>query len=164
MTPKVPSRNEEKKQTVKNNLEKQIQGKKQELIHTTASVIKKNETIISLRNELNRLKDLSPNKQRTNKLLSSSKNDLKSNNDWSQFETIFKEVKADFFENLSKKYPSITTRDLRLCAYILTGLSSKEISPLMGISKRGVDLHRYRLRKKMGLDKNESFTSFLKKF
>jgi FixJ family two-component response regulator len=31
-------------------------------------------------------------------------------------------------------------------------LSSKEIAPLMNISFRGVELHRYRLRKKMGIE------------
>jgi DNA-binding CsgD family transcriptional regulator len=40
-------------------------------------------------------------------------------------------------------------------------LSSKEIAPLMGISVRGVEVHRYRLRKKIKLDSKENLTNFL---
>ena len=45
---------------------------------------------------------------------------------------------------------------MRLCAFLRMNLSSKEIAPLMGISVRGVENHRYRLRQKMKLDHNEN--------
>ena len=44
---------------------------------------------------------------------------------------------------------------MRLCAFLRMNLSSKEIA-LMGISVRGVENHRYRLRQKMKLDHNEN--------
>jgi FixJ family two-component response regulator len=40
-------------------------------------------------------------------------------------------------------------------------LSSKEIAPLMNISYRGVELHRYRLRKKMDLDSSSNLNLFM---
>jgi DNA-binding NarL/FixJ family response regulator len=40
-------------------------------------------------------------------------------------------------------------------------LSSKEIAPMMNISFRGVELHRYRLRKKLNLTQEENLSKFL---
>jgi DNA-binding CsgD family transcriptional regulator len=40
-------------------------------------------------------------------------------------------------------------------------LSSKEIAPLLRISFRGVENHRYRLRKKFNLKKEENLTDFI---
>jgi len=146
------------------NLEKQIKDKKRELTNSTASIIKKNEAIILLRNELTRLKDVSPNSYRTKKIIASSEKYINNKNDWKQFEENFKEFNADFFDNLVKKFPKLTTRDLKLCAYIKTGLTSKEIAPLMGISKRGIELQRYRLRKKLNMDSSDNFLDFLQSF
>ncbi|WP_299211006.1 LuxR C-terminal-related transcriptional regulator [uncultured Dokdonia sp.] len=148
----------------KANLEKQVKDKKKELTNSTASIIKKNEAIILLRNELNRLKDVSPNQYRTKNILASSQKHINSKNDWKQFEDNFKEFNADFFDNLIKAYPKMTSRDLKLCAYIKTGLTSKEIAPLLGISKRGVELQRYRLRKKLDMGSNDNFVNFLDSF
>ncbi|RMB59403.1 hypothetical protein EAX61_07370 [Dokdonia sinensis] len=148
----------------KTNLEKQIKDKKRELTNSTASIIKKNEAIIILRNELTRLKDVSPNSYRTKKIIANSEKYINNKNDWRQFEENFKQFNADFFDNLVKKFPKLTTRDLKLCAYIKTGLTSKEIAPLMNISKRGVELHRYRLRKKLEMHSDDNFLAFLQAF
>lgn len=77
------------------------------------------------------------------------------------FETNFNELHEDFFKDILKNYPKLTSKDLKLCSYLKMNLTSKEIAPLMGISVRGVEVHRYRLRKKMGLNKKENLTNFL---
>jgi len=43
-------------------------------------------------------------------------------------------------------------------------LSSKEIAPLMKISVRGVENHRYRLRKKLNIPSNVNLTDFILAF
>ncbi|GAA4954635.1 triple tyrosine motif-containing protein [Algibacter agarivorans] len=146
------------------NLEKDILNKKRELANSTETIIKKNETIILLRNELNRLLNVSPNKSRTKKLIDLSKNKKDADKDWKAFETNFNELHADFFKRLITEYPKLTTKDLKLCAYIKSGLISKEIAPLMGITIRGVEIHRYRLRKKLNIESNENISNFLMLF
>lgn len=146
------------------NLEREVLEKKRELTSSTASVIKKNEMIIELRNELNRLKDVSPNQYRTKRLLTVSKNYLGDDNDWKIFQSSFNDLHKDFFKKLLDSYPKLTTKDLKLCAYIKTGLTTKEIAPLMGITVRGVELHRYRLRKKLKLSTDDNFQNFLTLF
>ena len=71
-------------------------------------------------------------------------------------------MNEDFFKSLTNAFPKMTSKDLKLCAYIKIGLTSKEIAPLMGITTRGVELHRYRLRRKLKFDASISFNEFLK--
>jgi FixJ family two-component response regulator len=40
-------------------------------------------------------------------------------------------------------------------------LTSKEIAPMMNISFRGVELHRYRLRKKLVLVQDDNLSKFI---
>ena len=77
---------------------------------------------------------------------------IASHDDWKTFETNFERAHEEFIMKLKTAYPKLTPSDLRLCAYLRMNLSSKEIAPLLGISVRGLENHRYRLRKKMGLD------------
>ncbi|WP_291123080.1 helix-turn-helix transcriptional regulator, partial [Flavobacterium sp. UBA6046] len=63
--------------------------------------------------------------------------------------------------NLSKKYPNLTSKDIKLCVYLKMNLTSKEIAPMMNISFRGVELQRYRLRKKLNLIQDENLSKFL---
>lgn len=147
----------------KKNLEKEIRNKKRELTNSTLSVTNKNEMIIELRNELNRLKQFSTNEYRTKRLLDSSKKHINSNDNWKIFESNFNELHEDFFKSLISKFPKLTTKDLKLCAYIKIGLITKDIAPLLGISVRGVELQRYRLRKKLELNSSDSLSSFLMK-
>ncbi|WP_047547452.1 hypothetical protein [Psychroserpens sp. Hel_I_66] len=148
----------------KNNLINEIDSRKKELTNSTASIVKKNETIILLRNELKRLEKISPNITRTKNILHRSGEQLDSKNDWHIFETKFNELNEDFFKSLSKEFPKLTTKDRKLCAYIKVGLISKEIAPLLGITVRSVELQRYRLRKKLNLDTDISFIEFLRQF
>ena len=43
-------------------------------------------------------------------------------------------------------------------------LSTKEIAPLMNISIRGVETHRYRLKRKLNLDNDNSLSDYLLNF
>lgn len=148
----------------KENLEREVLNKKMKLTSTTETIIKKNETIILLRNELNRLLDVSPNKPRTKNLIDLSMNKKDADYDWKIFESNFNELHEDFFKRLIVQYPKLSSKDLKLCAYIKSGLTSKEIAPLMGITTRGIEINRYRLRKKISFNSNDNISNFLKLF
>lgn len=145
----------------KENLKKEISSKERELINSTTSIIKRNEIILSLRGELRRLLQFSNNKIRTEQLIKSSKEKIEDEKEWKIFEDNFKKLHEDFFKRLLTSHPKLTTKDLKLCAYIKMGFNTKEIAPLLGITERGVEVHRYRLRKKLNLNSKESLHSFL---
>ncbi|WP_245799987.1 helix-turn-helix and ligand-binding sensor domain-containing protein [Zobellia uliginosa] len=151
-------------QLEKEKLEKEIKRKQTELARTTMSVAKKNELILELKDLMVLNKDAFPNKQRYRSLTKKLDGSINENEDWKNFEVNFKELHDDFFDNLLQQFPKLTPKDLKLCAYLKMNLTSKEIAPLMAISIRGVEIHRYRLRKKLGIDSSQNLSNFLIKF
>jgi FixJ family two-component response regulator len=100
-----------------------------------------------------------------NKLKSEIKKAIKINainkQEWKAFETNLNQIHNEFIINLSKKYTNLTSKDIKLCVLLKMNLTSKEIAPIMNISFRGVELQRYRLRKKLGISQDENLNKFL---
>jgi DNA-binding CsgD family transcriptional regulator len=55
-----------------------------------------------------------------------------------------------------RSYPEVSNNDLRLMSLLKMNLSSKEIANILNISVEGVKKARYRLRKKLNLNTEES--------
>lgn len=145
----------------KEKLEREIKQKQKELARTTMDMVKKNELILELKEMLVLHKNEFSNKQRYRSLSKKLNSSINEDEDWNHFEVNFKELHEDFFENLLQQFPDLTPKDLKLCAYLKMNLSSKEIAPLMGITIRGVEIHRYRLRKKLKMDSSQNLSNFL---
>jgi len=89
-------------------------------------------------------------------------NDIEKNDaNWEQFAMHFDEINNDFIKKLKLKFPQLTSTDLKVCTYLQLKLSSKEIAQLMNISVRGVEISRYRLRKKLQLTTGQTLNDFL---
>ena len=80
------------------------------------------------------------------------------------FRLYFDEVHPEMLKRLSEQYPQLSEKDLRLCAYIHLGMSTKEIAALTFREVRSVDSARNRLRKKLDLPTEESLQQFFKSF
>ncbi|WP_339714382.1 Two component regulator three Y domain-containing protein [uncultured Kriegella sp.] len=148
----------------KEKLAKEIRLKQKELASTTMNMAKKNQLILELKNILLMNKDKFGSQQRYRSFMKKLEGSINEDKDWKNFELNFKELHDDFFENLLSQFPNLTPKDLKLCAYLKMNLSSKEIAPLMAITIRGVEIHRYRLRKKLGIDSSQNLSNFLIKF
>ncbi|QLE02246.1 response regulator [Galbibacter sp. BG1] len=145
--------------------EKELHGKTKELANTALEMTKKNELLLNLKEELAYFKSEIIDKSRYNKLLKNINSNINNANDWEVFESNFNEIHESFFKNLIKQHPEkLTAKDLKLCAYLKMNLSSKEIAPLMSISVRGVEIHRYRLRKKLELSSEQNLNEYLMSF
>ena len=81
--------------------------------------------------------------------------------DWQEFETVFQQVHVQFFEQLRKNHPDLTSAETRLCAMMRLNLDSKDMATIMGISQDSLRIARYRLRKKLGIDKGANLYSFM---
>ncbi|MTB50016.1 triple tyrosine motif-containing protein [Lewinella sp. W8] len=79
----------------------------------------------------------------------------------SSFELQMEELHNEFLSIMSSRYPDLTNYDLRLCAYLKTGLSTREIAGLMNVLPSSVNVSRSRLRKKLGLAPKEDLYKFL---
>ncbi|UOY05849.1 Two component regulator three Y domain-containing protein [Muricauda sp. SCSIO 64092] len=148
-------------QLEREELAKKVKLKQNELASTALNIARKNEMILELKNMLVLNKDNFPNSQRFRSFIRKLNNSVKDTEDWKRFEVSFKELHEDFFERLLMEYPELTPKDLKLCAYLKMNLSTKEIAPLMGITIRGVEIHRYRLRKKLELESTKNLSNFL---
>jgi DNA-binding CsgD family transcriptional regulator len=80
---------------------------------------------------------------------------------WEEFEMRFKEVHADFYKSLMEKYPDLTPNEVRLSAFLRLNMSTKEISAITHQSVKSINMARFRLRKKIGIDRDENLISFL---
>lgn len=72
------------------------------------------------------------------------------------------QVHMEFIEKLNVAYPDLTNKEKKILVLLRIGLSSKEMAPLLNISTKSVEISRYRLRTKLGLDRNDSLTEFIK--
>jgi Y_Y_Y domain/Bacterial regulatory proteins, luxR family len=135
-------------------LESDVQHKNKELATATMHLVQKGKLLSNIREEFIQ----SIKKTNDTSILSSFKKVMRlfeeaENNeeDWAQFSQHFDEVHNNFLRTLKKSFPELTTTDLKLCAYLRINLTTKEIAQSMGISVRGVETSRYRLRKKLNI-------------
>lgn len=142
----------------KHMLEMEVQTKASEVAGKSLSIAKHSEMIESIQEVLESESDGNHVKSRIRKIL---KTNTINKNEWLNFEKNLIKSHEEFVEKLSKKYPTLTAKDIKLSIYLKMNLSSKEIAPLMNISFRGVELHRYRLRKKLDIGPEESLYKFM---
>lgn len=142
----------------KHILESQVQAKANELASKSLSIVKLGELIESIQQVLETEKTVASLKAKINKAI---KINTLNKNEWKSFDENLLKSNEDFVKSLTNKYDNLTSKDIKLCIYLKMNLSSKEIAPLMNISYRGVELHRYRLRKKMDLDSSSNLNLFM---
>ena len=138
--------------------------KDKELVNNTLQVVKKNKILNGI---IHKLKDINveslneSTKFQFTKLNKSIVKEVNTDKSWKDLEKHIKNVHYDFLKRLKDKYPTISPRELDLSTYLLMNMSTKEIAEIMNISNGGVELARYRLRKKLELNKKENLIGFL---
>ena len=149
--------NEEIMRIKNEQLEDNIEKKNKELAISTMAMIKKNQFMNALLNDL----EPAATNPTVSRVLRTIKRSLKNDDDWEFFEQAFDNADKDFLKRLKELHPALTNHDLKLCAYLRLNLSSKEIAPLLNISVKSVDIKRYRLRKKMALLHDQNLTEYI---
>lgn len=87
---------------------------------------------------------------------------LKNDDEWQRFKLHFDSVHPNFFVKLKKISGKLTENDLRLCAYINIGMRAKQIAEMLSVSPDSINTNRYRLRKKLGLQRGESLDEYIR--
>jgi ligand-binding sensor domain-containing protein/DNA-binding CsgD family transcriptional regulator len=150
------------------SLQAEMKHKNKELANATLHLIQKNRTLTGLKNDLSKLlrniPSENPEKQNVNNLLKKVNKDLRNEKNWELFNNYFDEVHQDFINRIKEKHNDLTPKELRMCAYLRMNISTKEIAPLMNISVRGVEISRYRLRKKLNLNRDANLTEYIMSF
>lgn len=138
------------------NLRNDIDARNRELATSTMNMITKNKTLTTIKEKLIALNSSS----NLDAIIKEIDKNISSKEDWNFFETAFNHADKDFFKKVKKAHPELTTNDLKLCVYLRLNMTSKEIAPLLNISHRSVEIKRYRLRKKINLDKSVNLNNY----
>jgi DNA-binding CsgD family transcriptional regulator len=146
-------------------LEAEIEHKNTELASAAMHLVQKGELLGNIREELMRMKKGSNGDgaaaEEFKKMLRILGEENKMDKDWEQFAVHFDRVHSDFLQIAKAAYPALSAHELKLCAYLRMNLSSKEIAQLENISVRGVEISRYRLRKKLKIPTETNLFDFL---
>ncbi|MBI9033037.1 MAG: hypothetical protein JEZ03_01060 [Bacteroidales bacterium] len=144
----------------------EIDHKNKELSTSVLHIASKNEFLLGIKEEMLRImKNLPSDSQSFMKqVLKDIDNGLNVDREWGKFKKHFEEVHEGFFQHLIETSPDLTHNELRLCAYLLINLSSKEISSMLNISPAAVEKRRQRLRKKLNLDPSENLVEYLNRY
>lgn len=85
-------------------------------------------------------------------------------NDFEDAKLRIQQVHPEFFNLINEKsHKKLTPLDMKLCAYLYLKMDTRQISQLMHIEPKSVRMSRYRIKQKLGLDKDEDLNLFLQK-
>ena len=144
----------------------EINFKNSEVASSAMHLVKKGELLAKIKSDLTQVMKGIENPQAVaglKKMIKTLSEDDNMDKEWENFSKHFDKVHGDFVTGLKEKHPAITGNELKLCAYLSMNLSTKEIAQLMNISVRGVEISRYRLRKKLGISSEVNLFDYLLK-
>ena len=144
------------KEKENSKLKLQLENKKRELVTKKIKTLSENNFIKSIieklnKDSLNNDSEIRKNIKNTIKLLNHRLDDSV---DWKQFLTIFDELNPSFFNKLNGHKNKLTELEIRVCAMIKFGFNTREIASILSITSRGVEQHRYRIKKKISAKGN----------
>jgi len=155
------AQNEKEIIKIKNEqLQEEFRSKSNELAASTLSIIRKNELLSKVKDQL---LSSATDKSSIKPIIKVIDKNITQNDDWELFKEAFNNADRKFLKKLKKAHPNLSPNDVRLCAYLRLNLSSKEIAPLFNISVRSVEIKRYRLRKKMDLSHDDNLVDYILK-
>jgi DNA-binding CsgD family transcriptional regulator len=147
------NRLEAEKQLISSKLDQ----KNRELVSKSNFILQRNEYLKKIKTKLESSESTANNLQSASYELNSVINSEKSYKD---FDKMFVNVYPDFYSKLNK-IAELSSTDLRLASYIKMNHTNSEIAIISGVSSRTIESQRYRLSKKLNLDKDQSLNSFL---
>ncbi len=145
-------------------LERELEHQARELASSTMHIVQKSEMLLSIKDKLRKIAQVSNDpkiKPDLTELIKNIDKDALIDKEWEKFEVYFNSIHDRFTKVLKEKFPQLNANDIKMCAYLRMNLSSKEIASILNISVRGVEISRYRLRKKMNLANGINLTTYL---
>jgi DNA-binding CsgD family transcriptional regulator len=145
-------------------LENELDYKSYELMLSMRYLIQKNEILTELQKQIDDIKDNSskyPIKPMRDMEKIIDEGLKQQTEEWRSAMDNLKLSQQGFFKKLKDKHPDLTPHDLRLCSYLRMNFNTKEIAKLLNITNRGVEISRYRLRRKMNLNHDINLTEYL---
>jgi len=148
-------------QLERDQYEKELSFKKNELTTHALHMIQKNELLDTLKSNINELEKNQQNVNGYGKLRRIINGSVQIEKEWVNFNRHFEQVHHGFYSKLKNEHQSLTGNDLRLSAMLRMNLSSKEVASIMNVSPESVKKARYRLRKKLQLENEADLHTYM---
>ena len=142
-------------------LQTELNLKNDQLTSTTMQLIKNKEFIQGIQAKIITSIDKGGSVQELKRIISSIDKELSDEDYWAKFAYHFDQVHGNYLEKLSSMDIKLSPREIKLAAFLRMNMSSKEIAKLLNITTRGVELARYRLRKKLKLEREQNLVEYL---
>lgn len=141
----------------------EVEAQSKALTAQTLHVLDKNQMLEEIQEKLKKSLEEDPKEQKKKirNLIKQIDYNFSQDTDWDDFKFSFEKVHQDFFKKLNQPGNELTPGELKLASLMRMNLNSKEIASTLGISPESLRISRYRLRKKLNLDKGESLQQFL---
>lgn len=143
-------------------MQKELDLKKKELDNFAIWVKSRNEILAGIQDKIKDIYGMETGEAtRQLKKLNSSISQFNRTNE--EAEKMIDELNSGFISKLAEAYPDLSNSEMRLASLLKIGMSSKEISLILSMEPKSVDMARYRLRKKLNLSGNDNLCDFLGK-
>ncbi|MCU0375091.1 MAG: tetratricopeptide repeat protein [Chitinophagaceae bacterium] len=151
------------KQLEEAQLKYSLNLKEQALSSQLLHLILKNEVLEKVKNDLIAIikDDKRDQKKQLRQLLQQINESFNNDKYWEEFRSVFDQVHQTFFAVLLQKCPDLTPNETKLLTLIKMNLSQQEIATLLGITSDSLRVSRYRLKKKLNLQQEDSLTGFV---
>lgn len=144
-------------------LNQDIELKNRKLVTTSLMLVKSNEMVSVLKNDVKKMKAMHQNTT-CKEILDEMDSILKTHSmdqNWEEFKLYFEQIHPDFFTILNTICPELSNGEQRTCALIYLNLNAKEIASITHRSVRTVETVMYQIRKKLNIPKEEKILPFL---
>ena len=142
-------------------LKSELDLKNDQLTTITMHLVKNNDFIQDVQNKIATSLDQDDSTNELKKIIKTIDKELSNNDSWDQFAYHFDQVHGNYLKKLSENNIKLSPREIKLAAFLRMNMSSKEISKMLNITSRGVELARYRLRKKLKLERDQNLVEYL---
>lgn len=144
------------------NLERELEFRTKELATNVMYMARTSEFITRISEKLlkSKMYFTKDNQEVINKIITELQSYIDQDT-WAEFEIRFQQVHNDFYTKLNEMHPDLTANEKKLCAFLRLNMTSKEISAITYQSVNSIIVARSRLRKKLGIEKEENLVSYL---
>ena len=134
-----------------------VKSKNEQLMQFLEVISQKNNFLVELKGILTRMRN-----SEASRCVTKIDEELNSEKKLFLYHQLFSESNQELVIRISKEYPALTDNDIRIITLIRTNMSSKEIASILNISNSSFDTSRYRIRKKLGLSRDEDLNCFVR--
>jgi tetratricopeptide (TPR) repeat protein len=144
------------------NLERELEFRTKELATNVMYMARTSEFITRISEKLlkSKMYFTKENQEVINKIITELQSYVDQDT-WSEFEIRFQQVHNEFYTKLNELHPDLTANEKKLCAFLRLNMTTKEISAITYQSVNSIIVARSRLRKKLGIERDENLVSYL---